>query len=547
MGSNGKNKYICGHRSVISYTHFLRCFYSAVLIIKRKQGMMTKKSNSRYKYSKGEMEINRAFKMQKIELSDLNDKTTGLAQSANKLKSDISKSEDDLTDLNSKVQLQKKLILDYAKANNIIVPEHLKNDTGVSSSDIHIDHTLLLSDEKISKLDIPSWEQIMAKTDKMVPDEVILEDLLSAEEFQYCIEDVQRINDAFARKTKLNKVDIRFLMTATALQTARWIIIQQLMGELGETTDSDTRYNHNDKPIKNEVNERNKTFQDKFSKYGHRKSGKGYKSWEQIIFSSAPYDTTAGSPLFNENLEGKFHRYKTLGHDPILGWIFGTANFITDTCTLSNFNSYRISRIGTPHFSERTNLLTIFYEVFDSVKEDWLRLPAGVFAQFVHLKSDVFTKLGLPVPLLSAFSESLAGKLYRSQYDALCLLQDLAIVGNQAAWSIFINMLIGLIHGLFYNEKKDGTREHYEVRTRKILLYSNTISTSLNLAYVGANAYLGNVNEAWKKLDIGGLLVTFQRLFSDVRFITKIKEQFIQEEMDNVTKEALAELDSMFE
>lgn len=49
-----------------------------------------------------------------------------------------------------------------------------------------------------------------------------------------------------------------------------------------------------------------------------------------------------------------------------------------------------------------------------------------------------------------------------------------------------------------------------------------------------------------KKLDIGGLLVTLHRLFSDVRFITKIKEQFIQEEMDKVTKDALAELDSMF-
>lgn len=127
-----------------------------------------------------------------------------------------------------------------------------------------------------------------------------------------------------------------------------------------------------------------------------------------------------------------------------------------------------------------------------------MRLPAGVFAEFVHLKSDVFTKLGLPIPLLSTFSESLAGKLYKSQYDSLCLLQDITIVGNQAAWSIFINMLISLIHGLFYNEEKDGKREHYEVRTRKILLYSNAISTSLNLAYVGANTYFSNVNEAWK-------------------------------------------------
>ena len=108
-------------------------------------------------------------------------------------------------------------------------------------------------------------------------------------------------------------------------------------------------------------------------------------------------------------------------------------------------------------------------------------------------------------------------------------------------------MIIGFVHGLFYNKDKDGRREHYEVRTRKILLYSNTISTSLNLAYVGINAAAGNEGEALKKLDLGGLLVTLYRLFSDVRFITRVKEQYIKEELDKVTKDAIAELDSMFE
>lgn len=147
--------------------------------------MIKKESNNRYKYSKGEMEINRAFKMQEMELSDLNDKTTDLAQSANELQSNISKTEEDLTDLNLKVQRLKESALAIAKAKNIVIPEHLKKDTSVSSSDIHIDNSPLFSDEKISKSDIPSWEEIMAKTNKMVPDEIILEELLSAEEFDY--------------------------------------------------------------------------------------------------------------------------------------------------------------------------------------------------------------------------------------------------------------------------------------------------------------------------------------------------------------------------
>lgn len=214
-------------------------------------------------------------------------------------------------------------------------------------------------------------------------------------------------------------------------------------------------------------------------------------------------------------------------------------NFITDTCTLSNFNSYRIARDTTPHFSESISLATIFYEVFDSVKEDWLRLPAGIFAQYVHLKSDIFTKLGLPVPVIETFSEALAGKLYKSQYDSLCLLKDIKIVGNQAAWSIIINMIISLVHGLFYNPQKDGDKTFYEVRTRKILAISNTLASTGNIAYA-----IGT--EDWRKLDVGGILVTIYRLFTDIRFISRVKKDFIEKEMDKVLEKELKDLDSYF-
>lgn len=393
---------------------------------------------------------------------------------------------------------------------------------------------------KIDQCEIPSWEELVNKAKVTVKDEVTFEDLLTKEEFQFCIDEVQRINNEFSAKTNIfNKVDMSFLMVAAALQTARWLIIQSLCGDLGETIDGDTRLDHNDKSIKDDVKNSNKSFQDFFQDHGHNESKKQYKSWEQIIFSSAPYDTTVGSPNFGENLEGKYHRYKTLGHDPVLGWIFGTANFITDTCTLSNFNSYKISRKGGPHFSEPTDLFTIFSQVFDSTREDWLRLPAGVFAQFIHLKSDVFTKLGLPVPLLEVFSESLAGDLYRSQYDSLCLLRDFAIVGNQAAWSILINMIIGLIHGFFYNPQKDGDKKLYEVRTRKILSISNVLASAGNIAYVVGTEDCG-------KLDVGGILVTLYRLFTDIRFITRVKKNFIDQEMDKVLEKELRELDSYF-
>lgn len=63
-------------------------------------------------------------------------------------------------------------------------------------------------------------------------------------------------------------------------------------------------------------------------------------------------------------------------------------------------------------------------------------------------------------------------------------------------------------------------RKLYEVRTRKILSYSNLIATSSNLAVVA-------ITRDMQKLDIGGMAVTLYRLITDVKFIRKIKEEFI--------------------
>ena len=119
------------------------------------------------------------------------------------------------------------------------------------------------------------------------------------------------------------------------------------------------------------------------------------------------------------------------------------------------------------------------------------------------------------------------------------ILKDIEIIGSQAGFSILINMIVSLVHGLLYNEKEDGDRASYEVRTRKILCISNALSSAGNLAYV-----LGTKDV--KKLDAGGLLVSLYRLFSDVRFITRVKQAFIEAEMDKVLEKELKELDSHF-
>lgn len=99
------------------------------------------------------------------------------------------------------------------------------------------------------------------------------------------------------------------------------------------------------KQKKNEYVNNHKKWDNSKEAQGRRGKQRKGKYWTEIVYSSVPYDATKGSPAQNVKLEGKYHRYKTLGHDPILGWVFGTANILTDTITLNNFTSYRIEKM----------------------------------------------------------------------------------------------------------------------------------------------------------------------------------------------------------
>ena len=337
---------------------------------------------------------------------------------------------------------------------------------------------------------------------------------------------LENLDAEFERQTGLDSRDIKFLFFATALQIGKWIVINQVNKCATEKINS-SRMKDNDPSIKKMEQEAKNKFKRKHEgKWEHNKSEK-YPAWLNIVFEGVPYDVSVGSPKFGVNMEAGYHRIHTLGHDPLLGWIFGTMNIISSTITLDDFRTYKISSDPKPkHWESQTSILEGFRMTFESIKEDDKRLPAAIFKEAIHLKSDAFTKLGLPVPLLETFDPDLAGKLYKSNYDSLLLVKDIAVVGAQAGGSIFINMIISLIHGLYYDPEIYQDRDVYEVKTRKILMYSNLISSMSNIMWVGGNSIVGN-ETALKELDIGGIAVTMYRLVTDTEFIRSVKEEFV--------------------
>lgn len=469
---------------------------------------------SKFKYSDDEMNINKVLKMnQDLTTSLLNDSDLQATRNA----------------ADSNIDSSLELLRSFGKNKEIL---KISTEIAEKGHDRPLEH----------RPQLETWEEIVKQANLHEPNPVVLEDIMTESEINSAFEELDEINKQFSRKTSIiNKADLSFLAIATALQVAKSLVFPYVADKFdyGKSFDPAERLDHNDKSIEKANIEANDKFR------GKHLESHGTGHWINILYQTVPYDITKGSKDLGINMGGKYHRMYTLGHDPILGWVFGTANILTDCITFNNFHTNRISRVD-PITGGKKMVITpevvfmgqMFKECYDEVKADYLNLPAALFAQAQHLKSDEFTKLGLPVPLLSSINENFASKLYSENYDALCFARDAKIVGASFVVSKLFDIIITLTHGFF--RKEDEDKDLFEVRTRKILLISNSIaSTSTIINTV--------ITKNPKNLDIGSLLNTITHLFTDLRFIMRIKQEFIENEISNRLMKEITEIDAMFE
>lgn len=352
------------------------------------------------------------------------------------------------------------------------------------------------------------------------------------------------IEKDFKKATKLNGVDISFLFFATALQCVRQYLLTPFK-------------NKNDRPSDKEAADKTKGHNEEHSARGNLLYNPSLK---EIIENPVPFDAIFGSKDLEIGLGGSNHRFKTLGHDAILGWIFGTANIATSTITLSDFQSFHVTTGYTKRGDARDKITAPadIFEIFghiinkliskegrwsDDIGENGLDsgstnklagpaiLVTSVFKEGIHLKSDIGSKDSLPFPIISTISPELAQKFAEYGLDMCNILN----IGKQALYAALINFLIATIHRMIYNESSGLSQSMYEVKTRKILTYSNVIASASNIIAVAVTEIIAAVTEnsqlaekGLSYLDIGGFIVTLHRLISDYKFIKEIKLEFLE-------------------
>ena len=86
-------------------------------------------------------------------------------------------------------------------------------------------------------------------------------------------------------------------------------------------------------------------------------------------------------------LSAYYHRMLSLGHDPLLGFLFGVLDILNGTMTTIDKNGGFVVQV-MENYADRTES-----DIFTAIAK-----------QIIHLKTDINTSMGLPAPLMSLFN-----------------------------------------------------------------------------------------------------------------------------------------------
>lgn len=347
---------------------------------------------------------------------------------------------------------------------------------------------------------------------------------------------LDNIDKKFEELTTLKKEDYIFILFCASLHAYRQYFITDFKPRLSASDAA--------REVKGDFNE--KSFRNK-RRY--------YCSLANIISNPVPFDTSEHTEKIKPCISGNNHRWKCLGHYPILGYIFGTANIMTSTVSVKNgltgIDTYHVStdvihRNGLKRkysfvgdvISSKAHTDKMFEHIYHRIttqpEEGITSLIAALAKEHEHLLSDEKTSQSLPFPILS-FTPSISEELHNRGLDFI----NLKTVTKQSGYAFLINLITRILY-LAYQAGKKITKTKsindvsidstIKTRCEKILNVANVIATSSNLATVLVGALTGNLNLTCK-FDIGGEIISLVQLASSAEFINQLQYEYIKQEV----------------
>lgn len=249
-------------------------------------------------------------------------------------------------------------------------------------------------------------------------------------------ENLQRIDREFKERTRLQDADAAFVVAATMLQVARILIINSLT-----EVECAGAGNVKEHALHNFQSRVFSGFDDRMP----RESNHLFASKHQILNSrGVPYDATRYEAENIGLFKGANHRFATLGHDPVLGLVFGTSNIMTNSITcVKDTNVFGIgARIPATY--------SVSYDAFG--KNPQIGAPAGtvemlvaagrrvvsepdaaaaaLIKQLIHIGTDLYTPCGIQIP----FANLILDKTHTEVLTKYVSTGDVLKVARRQVW-----------------------------------------------------------------------------------------------------------------
>lgn len=226
------------------------------------------------------------------------------------------------------------------------------------------------------------WNEILEEADKFVVGECEIESIFTDEELQQNKEAVRLMNEEFNQIHHLDKVDVAIGALAGIVGAA----VDILMVGIPEKTPEGLKAG----PLSNYIRD---YFDKKFPEEEMQKLANSKES-------KVPFDAQDDrhTTICVEGLSAYYHRLLQLGHDPVLGFVFGVADILTGRMTTIDKTGKVVSQV-MENYADRKET-----EIFRALAK-----------QIAHFKSDVTTSMGLPAPFMSMFNLLQFGNI--GEYD----------------------------------------------------------------------------------------------------------------------------------
>ena len=285
-------------------------------------------------------------------------------------------------------QMAKVIMYHDQQLKNIHFPDSSATDDEIRRSEVLLKSLDLPSKNEVANkrnnevIVVPNWDELCVEANQYITGKCDIRALFTEDELRQNEEAIRLLNRDFKQIYHMDKVDYAISILAGLVGSAVDIL---LVGIPKKTPDglkagplSDFVRDYFDKKYPEE--EMQKLANSKISK--------------------VPFDAQDNrhTRIYVEGLSAYYHRLLQLGHDPVLGFIFGVSDILNGTMTTIDKNGKVVCQVMENYADRRES-------------DTFLALAK----QIIHFKSDITTSMGLPAPFMSLLNLLQFGKI--GDYD----------------------------------------------------------------------------------------------------------------------------------